>query len=162
VRIQAHIRTSSRFDQLAATLICRFYTYYVNSYVLGWNTKLVKREDVSKNYDALLNPKSKGSFISLDTEAYGMFEGLKGAWGTEKMLAYFKWLAASIRCSSAATPNGSRSRLPASIRSASPQAPMILVDAGPLVAVTDEDDNEHERCREAFERLANRWAQCGP
>lgn len=24
--------------------------YYVNSYVLGWNTKLVKREDVPKTY----------------------------------------------------------------------------------------------------------------
>lgn len=67
--------------------------YYVNSYVLGWNTKLVKREDVPKNYDALLNPKWKGGLISLDTEAYGMFEGLKGAWGQEKTLAYFKRLA---------------------------------------------------------------------
>ena len=33
--------------------------YYVNSYVLGWNTKLVKREDVPKTYDALLNPRWK-------------------------------------------------------------------------------------------------------
>jgi spermidine/putrescine-binding protein len=57
--------------------------YYVNSYVLGWNTKLVKREDVPKTYDALLNPKWKGGLISLDTEAYGMFEGLKGVWGRE-------------------------------------------------------------------------------
>lgn len=68
--------------------------YYVNSYVLGWNTKLVKREDVPKTYEALLNPKWKGGQISLDTEAYGMFEGLKGAWGKEKTLAYFKKLAA--------------------------------------------------------------------
>jgi iron(III) transport system substrate-binding protein len=68
--------------------------YYVNSYVLGWNTKLVKREDVPKTYDALLNPRWKGGQISLDTEAYGMFEGLKGAWGKEKTLAYFKRLAA--------------------------------------------------------------------
>ncbi len=67
--------------------------YYVNSYVLGWNTKLVKREDVPKSYDALLNPKWKGGQISLDTEAYGMFEGLKGAWGKEKTLDYFKKLA---------------------------------------------------------------------
>lgn len=67
--------------------------YYVNSYVLGWNTKLVKREDVPKSYDALLNPKWKGGQISLDTEAYGMFEGLKGAWGKEKALDYFKKLA---------------------------------------------------------------------
>ena len=67
--------------------------YYVNSYVLGWNTQLVKREDVPKSYDALLNPKWKGGQISLDTEAYGMFEGLKGAWGKEKTLDYFKKLA---------------------------------------------------------------------
>jgi iron(III) transport system substrate-binding protein len=67
--------------------------YYVNSYVLGWNTKLVKREDVPKTYEDLLNPKWKGGQISLDTEAYGMFEGLKGAWGKEKALAYFKRLA---------------------------------------------------------------------
>jgi iron(III) transport system substrate-binding protein len=72
-----------------------FWTaYYVNSYVLGWNTKLVKREDVPKTYDALLNPKWKGGQISLDTEAYGMVEGLKRAWGQEKATAYLKKLAA--------------------------------------------------------------------
>lgn len=27
---------------------------------------------------------------------------------------------------------------------------MILVDAGPLIALIHEDDNEHERCRDAF------------
>ena len=27
---------------------------------------------------------------------------------------------------------------------------MILVDAGPLIALIHKDDNEHERCREAF------------
>jgi len=27
---------------------------------------------------------------------------------------------------------------------------MILVDAGPLIALIHEDDNEHDRCREAF------------
>ncbi|MGE5306271.1 MAG: ABC transporter substrate-binding protein [Alphaproteobacteria bacterium] len=72
-----------------------FWTaYYVNSYVLGWNTKLVKREDVPKSYEALLNPKWKGGQISLDTEAYGMVEGLKRVWGKEKTIAYFKKLAA--------------------------------------------------------------------
>jgi iron(III) transport system substrate-binding protein len=72
-----------------------FWTaYYVNSYVLGWNTKLVKREDVPKTYDSLLNPKWKGGQISLDTEAYGMVEGLKRAWGQEKAIAYLKKLAA--------------------------------------------------------------------
>jgi iron(III) transport system substrate-binding protein len=68
--------------------------YYVNSYVLGWNTKLVKRDDVPRSYEALLNPKWKGGQISLDTEAYGMLEGLKGVWGREKTLDFFKRLAA--------------------------------------------------------------------
>ena len=68
--------------------------YYVNSFVLGWNTRVVKREDVPKTYEALLNPKWKGGQISLDTEAYGMVEGLKRAWGKEKAVAYFKKLAA--------------------------------------------------------------------
>jgi iron(III) transport system substrate-binding protein len=68
--------------------------YYVNSYVLGWNTKLVKKQDVPKTYEELLNPRWKGGQISLDTEAYGMMEGLKRVWGREKGINYFKRLAA--------------------------------------------------------------------
>lgn len=68
--------------------------YYVNSLVLGWNTKLVRKEDVPRTYEALLNPKWKGGLISLDTEAYGMLEVLKRVWGSEKALIYFKRLAA--------------------------------------------------------------------
>ncbi len=68
--------------------------YYVNSYVLGWNTKLVKKPEVPKTYDELLNPKWKGGQISVDTEAYGMLEGLKKVWGKEKAVDYFKRLAA--------------------------------------------------------------------
>ena len=68
--------------------------YYVNSYVLGWNTKLVKKEDVPKSYEALLNPKWKGGQLSVDTEAFGMLQGLIGAWGKEKAVAYFRKLAA--------------------------------------------------------------------
>ena len=30
---------------------------------------------------------------------------------------------------------------------------MILVDAGPLIALIHEDDNEHERCRDAFSTM---------
>jgi iron(III) transport system substrate-binding protein len=53
----------------------------VNSYVLGWNTQLVKKPDVPKTYEELLNPKWKGGQISVDTEAYGMLEGLKASLG---------------------------------------------------------------------------------
>jgi iron(III) transport system substrate-binding protein len=68
--------------------------YYVNSYVLGWNTQQVKKQDVPKSYEELLNPKWKSGQISLDTEAYGMMEGLKRVWGKEKAISYFKRLAA--------------------------------------------------------------------
>ena len=72
-----------------------FWTaYYVNSYVLGWNTNQVKKEDVPNSYEALLDPKWKGGKISVDTEAYGMLEGLKAAWGAEKAVNYLKRLAA--------------------------------------------------------------------
>jgi iron(III) transport system substrate-binding protein len=72
-----------------------FWTaYYVNSYVLGWNTNLVKREDVPKTYQGLLDPRWKGGLISVDNEAYGMLEGLKRAWGREKAVGYFRQLAA--------------------------------------------------------------------
>jgi len=68
--------------------------YYVNAYVLGYNTKLVKKDDVPKTYEALLDPKWKNRQISVDTEAYGMLQGLIGIWGKEKAVAYFKRLAA--------------------------------------------------------------------
>ncbi len=71
--------------------------YYVNSYVLGWNTKLVKAQDVPKNLRGLLNPRWKGGQISLDTEAYGMMEGLEARVGQRKRRWLFKRLAASIR-----------------------------------------------------------------
>jgi iron(III) transport system substrate-binding protein len=67
--------------------------WYVNGYVLGYNTKLLKKDDVPKTYEALLNPKWKGQ-ISVDTEAFGMLQGLIGAWGKDKAVDYFKRLAA--------------------------------------------------------------------
>jgi iron(III) transport system substrate-binding protein len=67
---------------------------YVNIYTLGYNTKLVKKDEVPKTYEALLDPKWKGGKISMDTEYYGMLQGLIGAWGKEKAVDYFKKLAA--------------------------------------------------------------------
>lgn len=68
--------------------------YYVNPYVLGYNTKLVKKSDVPKTYEQLLDPRWKGGKISLDDEAYGLMTGLMRTWGKEKALAFFKKLAA--------------------------------------------------------------------
>ena len=68
--------------------------YYVNPYVLGYNTKLVKKDEVPQTYEQLLDPKWKGKKISIDDSAYGLLAGLERAWGKEKAVAYFKKLAA--------------------------------------------------------------------
>ena len=68
--------------------------YYVNPYVLGYNTKLVNKEDVPKTYEQLLDPKWKGKKISIDDSAYGFLAGLVRAWGKEKAVGFFKKFAA--------------------------------------------------------------------
>lgn len=68
--------------------------YYVNPYVLGYNTNLVSKDQVPKTYEALLDPKWKGRKISIDDSAYGFLAGLIRAWGKEKAVDYFKKLAA--------------------------------------------------------------------
>jgi len=87
---------SSETQMIAHELVDKegYWTaYYVTVYVLGWNTKLVKAEDVPRTYEALLNPKWKGLLL-LDSEAYSMLTGLKRIWGRDKAIAYFKRLAA--------------------------------------------------------------------
>lgn len=54
----------------------------------------MREGDVPRTYEALLDPKWKGGRISVDTEAYGMFQGLTAIWGKEKTVSYFKRLAA--------------------------------------------------------------------
>ena len=68
--------------------------FYINPYALGYNSTLVKKEDVPKTYEELLNPRWRGGKISIDTEAYNLFQGLIVAWGKEKAVSYFKKLAA--------------------------------------------------------------------
>ena len=68
--------------------------FYVNPYALGYNTELVKKADVPKTYQELLDPKWKGKKISIDNEAFGLLSGLITVWGKEKAVAYFEKLAA--------------------------------------------------------------------
>jgi len=68
--------------------------YYVNPYALGYNTRQVKKEEVPKTYEELLEPKWKEKKISIDNEAYGLLSGLIRAWGKEKAVSYFRKLAA--------------------------------------------------------------------
>ncbi|OGQ83077.1 MAG: hypothetical protein A3F90_20095 [Deltaproteobacteria bacterium RIFCSPLOWO2_12_FULL_60_19] len=71
-----------------------WYTYYVVPNALGYNTKLVKKDEVPKTYEALLEPKWKGRKISMDNEAYLLLQGLASAWGREKAVDYMRKLAA--------------------------------------------------------------------
>jgi iron(III) transport system substrate-binding protein len=67
--------------------------YTASTYVLGFNTRQVKKDEVPRTYDALLDPRWKGRRIAVDTSA-GMLHALSGLWGREKAISYFKRLAA--------------------------------------------------------------------
>jgi ABC-type Fe3+ transport system substrate-binding protein len=66
---------------------------YQNTFVLAYNTRMVKPADVPKTYDDLLKPMWKGKKILNDTENHEWFDGLLHHWGKEKGLAYFRKLA---------------------------------------------------------------------
>lgn len=67
--------------------------YTVASFVLAYNRRLVRPQDVPKSYEALLDPKWKGQKIGMETSA-GVMHALMPVWGKEKTLAYFRQLAA--------------------------------------------------------------------
>jgi ABC-type thiamine transport system substrate-binding protein len=115
--------------------------YYVNSYVLGWNTQLVKKPDVPKTYEELLNPKWKGGQISVDTEAYGMLEGLKRVWGKEKAVGYFKRLAALD---------------PVLKRGNTERVQLVVAGEYPLILAVQPDDSAYGLARRAHRLAAAR------
>ena len=67
-------------------------TVYLNTLVLGYNTKIISRNDLPKTYEDLLKPQYKQKFI-IDIENHDVFVGLGQEWGQEKAVAYFKGLA---------------------------------------------------------------------
>ena len=67
--------------------------YYINPYVLGYNTTLVNEENIPRSYGDLLEPRWKGNRIAIDSTAHGLLRGLAAAWGEEKAVAYLKRLA---------------------------------------------------------------------
>ena len=67
--------------------------YTVASFVLAYNKRLVRPQDVPKSYDTLLDPKWKGQKIGIETSA-GVMHALMPVWGKEKTLGYFRQLAA--------------------------------------------------------------------
>jgi len=67
-------------------------TVYLNTLVLGYNTKAIPRNDLPKTYDDLLKPQYKQKFI-IDIENHDVFVGLSQEWGQERAINYFKGLA---------------------------------------------------------------------
>jgi ABC-type Fe3+ transport system substrate-binding protein len=67
--------------------------YTVASFVLAYNKRLVRPQDIPKTYEALLDAKWKGQKIGLETSA-GVLHALMPVWGKEKALNYFRQLAA--------------------------------------------------------------------
>jgi iron(III) transport system substrate-binding protein len=95
-KLLAHYR-SPESNMIPADLVDRegYWTaFYVNPFVLGYNTNLVKKSEVPKTYEQLLDPRWKGKKISIDDSAYGLLAGLIRAWGKEKAVSYFRKLAA--------------------------------------------------------------------
>ena len=68
--------------------------YYALPTGLGFNTQMVKKDQVPKTYQDLLAPTWKGKKISVDTEGQELLMGLMQAWGKEKAVDYLKKLAA--------------------------------------------------------------------
>src|SRR6266436_8781291 len=67
-------------------------TVYLNTLVLGYNTKVISRNDLPKTYEDLLKPQYKQKFI-IDIENHDVFVGLSQEWSQEKAINYFKGLA---------------------------------------------------------------------
>ena len=66
---------------------------YFNSIVLGYNKNLVKRDELPRSYEDLLQPKWKGRKICLDDSYSTFLQGLISSWGKDKALAYLRRLA---------------------------------------------------------------------
>ena len=65
----------------------RFTPWFDLSYAIGFNTKLVSKDEVPKNWDGLLDPKWKGRKIIAVGRGYP-FGDLTAVWGMEKVLDY--------------------------------------------------------------------------
>ena len=66
---------------------------FQNTFVVAYNKRNVKPDDVPKTYEDLLKPTWKGRQIINDTDNFEWFDGLLKHWGRDKGMAYFRRLA---------------------------------------------------------------------
>ncbi len=69
-----------------------FTPTYVTPVLFAYNTDLLKRSEIPKSYEEILQPKWKGQFL-LDTEEFPMYFVLRKHWGKEKARRFLKQLA---------------------------------------------------------------------
>jgi iron(III) transport system substrate-binding protein len=85
------------FDELSPAAFARQHRQYVADrfafFVLGYNTKLVRPEEVPSSYEDLLHPRWAGRLAIESTDVL-WFAAVVKAMGEEKGLAYFRRLAA--------------------------------------------------------------------
>lgn len=69
-----------------------YWVDYFDSYnVIGYNTKLVAKDQAPKSWDDLLDPKWKGK-IALDDEMFSWYAAMLVAWGRERVQRYMRAL----------------------------------------------------------------------
>src|SRR4029434_3123132 len=66
---------------------------FQNTFVLAYNKRDVKPDDVPKTYEDLLKPMWKGRQIINDTDNFQWLYGLHKFWARDKGRAYFRRLA---------------------------------------------------------------------
>src|ERR1044071_519701 len=72
-----------------------WHSAYVVPWFLGYNTRLIKKDEAPKSYAELLNPKWKGGKIALGSDNGALIlGGLIKVWGRDKAVGYFRELAA--------------------------------------------------------------------
>jgi iron(III) transport system substrate-binding protein len=83
-----------------------WHAAYVVPWFLGYNTRMVKKDEAPKNYEDLLNTKWKGRKIAIGTDnGFLILSGLIRFWGKEKALRYFQQLAKQEPAMQAGSPS---------------------------------------------------------
>jgi len=83
-----------------------WHSAYVVPWFLGYNTKLIKKDEAPKTYPDLLNPKWKGGKIALGSDNGALvLGGLIKLWGRDQAVAYFRQLAAQQPAIQAGSPS---------------------------------------------------------
>ncbi len=72
----------------------KWTAFYINPYLMGYNTKVLSRKDVPTTYEGFLHPRWKGKKIGFDTKEVEWFANMLKIMGEQKGLDFLKKLVA--------------------------------------------------------------------